>query len=546
MTGLIPVTWSRFIDYGTGIAGYAAGVISAPDLQFLNSSGFIQTELSTSARINMTLDHATVYYSVVETWDRVGNRGFCLSNGFLFDATPPVVSNGTVRSLLALGRNPRVQRNRFMVHAELGGFYDPESGVRGVMQAAIGPDAQTPEAHREWRATNNVLLATGIYLPDDGWFTLSVRVANYAYEESLTSFELGLDTKPPWCSPISINGIQPGEFQTVHFTQETNRLDASWVCGDYEPWASEGVDCTWQVGTFPGGDDHMRPLAVSDSHYAAGLSSANAKPAQASYVANGTINRPLQNGVIYFVTVTCVDHVGWKTSTVSDGVMPDLEPPRAVAPAYFSHPTTNRVVRFTGSALSYIVGYSFIDHESGLSWIGGAVTTYANFSGPDALQFFVSTDPRIRRAVVPHPDPTAPLTHASQYFLHMCAGDYENNTVCNPPAVVTVDLTPPECETPVDLVLGRPAGPFVSRKAGIGARWRCWEDISSVEFTNWYPMVNDSGSVYSLLPARNEYRVKSGHRVAGGSASTAIRLIDGARYFSCVTGTNSPGNASVR
>ena len=110
------------------------------------------------------------------------------------------------------------------------------------------------------------------------------------------------------------------------------------------------------------------------------------------------------------------------------------------------------------------------------------------------LQFNVSNDPRVRRAAVMHPG-NLPLIHGSSYYLHMCAIDRVDWFACEPPAIAVVDLTPPECDPPVDLVLGRVAEPYVSRRAGLSARWHCSEDISSVEFTSWIPMVNISGEV---------------------------------------------------
>ena len=116
-------------------------------------------------------------------------------------------------SLLSVSGTSAIQPVSHLIHAKVLGIYDLESGIREYF-AAVGTPNET-EAMRDWRSigTNSGEMLIGGLDLDDGWVTVSVRATNNAYESSEVALELGIDTRPPRCSTVSLNGVfeYPGE-----------------------------------------------------------------------------------------------------------------------------------------------------------------------------------------------------------------------------------------------------------------------------------------------------------------------------------------------
>ena len=111
--------------------------------------------------------HATIYHSAVTVWDGLQNMRVCYSNGVMYDNTPPNVTAATLTSRLALTTN-LIQRVSHLVHAEVRGIYDPESGVRQYY-AAVGTPQDGPEYFTEFRSigtSEGEILMGGIAMAD--------------------------------------------------------------------------------------------------------------------------------------------------------------------------------------------------------------------------------------------------------------------------------------------------------------------------------------------------------------------------------------------
>ena len=140
-------------------------------------------------------------------------------------------------------------------------------------------------------------------------------------------------------------------------------------------------------------------------------------------------NATLLNGVTYFVTVQCTDHVGWQSEmSASGGLMPDLEPPREVYPPLVIHPTTGSALRWISSAESVSVQSVWHDAESGVALILAAVTTTRFL--PFAEFQEVSVPLSSRRTVLDVAQLGIQLQHGGAYWLHVCALDRFNRTAC--------------------------------------------------------------------------------------------------------------------
>ena len=293
VVGDMKMAWTGFFELLSEISGYAASIVPSAKLTSdlkvdpatitAKTVNFTHVGLAGSIGFFMRLVHNERYYSVVSVWDGLGNEQKCYSNGVLYDDTPP---NTTLAFLAShLGKNERnIQKIAHLVHAEVRGIFDSESGVRQYF-AAIGSSATEVEDIAVFRSigtSEGKVLIGGLSIPD-GPFFVTVRAYNNAMDSSDVSIAAGVDTVQPFCSPIAIWNNEPG--QKFQYTETVDRLEATWECKDNAPWAHIAIDCEWSVGSFPGGDDVMPWTA-----------------AQASGT-HAWADAKLENGFLYFVQV---------------------------------------------------------------------------------------------------------------------------------------------------------------------------------------------------------------------------------------------------
>ena len=123
---LMSAAWLGFVDYGAGIAGYALAIV--PQGLVANATDFKAVGLAGSAMYTLRLDHAETYVAVVSSLDRLGNEVKCTSDGVIFDATPPDVSNVTLASGLAVNADfPNVQRVTHLIQVTTETDSDPRA-----------------------------------------------------------------------------------------------------------------------------------------------------------------------------------------------------------------------------------------------------------------------------------------------------------------------------------------------------------------------------------------------------------------------------------
>ena len=517
--GAMPVSWDGFSDLYSGIDGYAAAIVpeALHGQAFANNSDFVDVGLAGSASFFMILQHTETYYGVVRAWDTLGNDRTCYSNGVFYDETPPIVVNATLTSRLSINEI-NVQKYVHTVNADVNGIYDPESGVRQYF-AAIG-SADDPTAIAEFRSVGfslGEILIGGLEMPE-GPHLVTVRAVNNAKETSDVGLTIGVDTTRPNCSPIAINDNAPG--QLMQYTEETSRLTATWTCLDAPPWEHRPLSCSWAVGSYPGGDDMMA-----------------FKEGEANATHLFECDECLQNGFIYYVSLQCTDQVDLTRFSVSGGLMPDLTGPQPVVPATVVTRYTGRATVFWGSGTDISIIFGFDDMESGIKYIR------ASFSDSDASPITSSSDtagiaampaelPILadqRHAVVGLAQQGLTLRHNTYYYLHVCAEDWMDHVVCSAPYAFLVDLTPPVCKRPYDMIAGMPAPTYFSTRAGYASGWECTDPESGVLFSSWMAY----GDNVPLLTRK--VRQLSG---IGRRAVTIPQYYDGAFFQSCITAVN--------
>ena len=194
--------------------------------------------------------------------------------------------------------------------------------------------------------------------------------------------------------------------------------------------------------------------------------------------------------------------------------MPDLVGPKVSVPAVVVHPTNGQALHYVAFADSLTAVWGFYDLESGIRQIRATVATGSTPPPVDSLELEFPLDPTQRHGVLDLSQLSTEVAHGGYYWLHVCAQDYMDHTVCSPPWDVTVDLTPPVCATPEDVL---PL--FISSKAGVSSRWSCVDPESGVLFTEWIPYIDLNGTTQSLL-----YKPIL-HKAASSSGSVATPML---------------------
>jgi hypothetical protein len=188
-------------------------------------------------------------------------------------------------------------------------------------------------------------------------------------------------------------------------------------------------------------------------------------------------------------------------------------------------------MRYLGSIDVMRCIWGFDDLESGIRQIRATVSTADAPPVIDELELAFPTDPTQRLGDIDLDRLHVRLKHAGQYWLHVCAQDYMNHSACSEPWGVLIDLTPPACETPLDM-LPR----YTARKAGVQARWSCTDPESGVLNTQWMPYVEEPGGMTRPLLVKPIV-----HKGASSSGSVATPMLQGGRYFHCISAINGAG-----
>ena len=523
--GVLPVSWSRYVDFGSGIGGYAAAIVNASVLEMgpLDEAiaDFVPAGADASqAKVYAAVQHAQRYFSVVLTNDRLGNRRACTSDGFTFDATPPDLSRAVLRSLLAVN-DRNMQRVVDGIHAEIRGAEDPESGIYQYW-AALGVVGDVESLAPFLFAGNSEgeILLGGLSLPQ-GQVVVTVRVMNRAFEVAQASIALAVDSIPPVCDPTMYINALPAPRHSLQITSNQSGLNASWTCADAAPWESSPISCSWAVGSSPGDFDVMAwtNTSASGTHTYGGANN----------------NARLLNGHTYFVVVSCVDQVGLTSRLVSGALMVDTAPPQVALPVTLVQPGTGRAASLWSNHDFLYAAWAFDDLESGVQEVrwglraSATVPPYDELNSTDtneaAFEGFLARD-------------RVTLHHDHSYFLHACAVDLYGNLGCSDPWQFRIDLTPPNCT----ILEGGGHSRYFSSPRALTARWRCEDVESGITSSSW--MAFAVASQNELVPLLNRRVLVEGG--SGEAAALVSPYVQGGSYGSCVSAVNGAGMPSSR
>ncbi|OWF42246.1 Hemicentin-1 [Mizuhopecten yessoensis] len=298
------ISWEGFYDnfaaHGVGMLQYRYAIGSYPggkDSQAYKEVGEKQTVLLRNKRLTPGI----VYYAMVEARDKVNLTTTAISDGVLFDDTPPVRGTLFVGDL-HVHRHVTTLQN-MALHWE--GFYDEESGIKHF-EVAIGnyPDIPDVVSFQHVDPSSFFFDFSNLHLQHGHTYYAFLRVTNRAGLSLLAgSGYFLLDNTPP------LPGIvREGPSTSNGFT--------------YQRYASHLV-CSWEGFTDP---------ESGVEHYKIGLGT---KPfhldvKRLTYVGlrtEFTWSVPLEEGAIYYVTVQACNAAGLCTDITSNGVLVDHSPP---------------------------------------------------------------------------------------------------------------------------------------------------------------------------------------------------------------------------
>ncbi|XP_033730988.1 uncharacterized protein LOC117320520 [Pecten maximus] len=298
------ISWTDFHDnfasYGVGFLQYRYAIGSYPMGQDVQTYRDVGEEQSVLVR-NTRLTSGIVYYATVEARDKVGLATTAISNGVVFDDTPPVKGKLFVGDL-HVHRYVTTLQNR-VIHWK--GFFDMESGIK-YYEVAIGNYADVPDVVSFLHVDPSTFFFdfSDLDLQHGHRYYAFLRVTNRAGLSlvAVSRYFLLDDTHP-------LPGIVregPGYSNDFAYQRNFSHLVCSWEAfADPE----SGVDhYKVGLGTGPFKRDVRRFTFV-------GLRT------------NMTWSVPLEEGVIYYVTVQACNTGGLCTDATSNGVLVDHSPP---------------------------------------------------------------------------------------------------------------------------------------------------------------------------------------------------------------------------
>ena len=362
------LNWGGFEDVESGVARFEVMLGWAPgsdDVAAAVELGATARSYSFS-RLQAALAVGGRVFATVRACDNAGNCAWAASNGVVIDSTPPLpaAEHGVITETALNHTYAGPQRTDVdVLPATSFGvswlpFTDPESGIDHYEVMVVDATTSVPSVVLEWSPVGNATSFTHASLPLQHAHTYVVRVRavnGAGGQTDVASDGFAIDLTAPASGVVGDGELHAAGDVVV--TSLVGEVAAHWT-GFTEPDSS--IDhYEWCVGTAPGRDDvvgcHSVGLSLSaTARFEAGGSTgvpsvdvaallvaaygsdvATAAAAMGGVNADGTLSA----GVValipktstttptYFSSVTAVSEVGLRTTSYSDGVVIDVQPP---------------------------------------------------------------------------------------------------------------------------------------------------------------------------------------------------------------------------
>ena len=452
------------------------------------------------------------YYACLKLVDKAGNSAFFHSSGVVVDTSPPrpgYVSDGRP------GREIDVQIENSVLRASWANFTENETMIVSY-QVAFG---SFPGGQDIQRLTNVGIVNTAT----SSRLKVSELTTGQRYYATVVAYNvLGMpssmvssdgvlvDYTPPYFSRTVRDGDDPSN--DLRFSSERS-LKATWKCEDPESGLST-IEIAF--GLQPGDADIMNFTSLPIS--------------QTSFVTN----RNLQTGYRYFATIRCTNKVNQTAISLSDGIVYDGTPPRAV---YV------RDGDYQGTKGTLSITFKFVDTESNIQaykvqvWGEGKSNTSVDIYGSFSFNGnFTGATLELSKE----------LDSGNTYYVNVTAVNGVDLEFTEQSDGFVIDTTPPVCHKVWD---GngdyRHDTEYAPSSSRFSISWMCNDNESPV--IRYRVSVKDVDSnryaipFYSLKTSVNS----SGSAIITGEGRTTTAFEEGHHYASGIEVVNAVGLATV-
>ncbi|KAJ7389340.1 hypothetical protein OS493_032197 [Desmophyllum pertusum] len=461
----------------------------------------------TSFAVLRNLQLGNRYFATVRCINKVGLKAVSISDGVVFDDTPPnliYVQDGDYQGSI---RNLTVNFK----------FVDAESGVQGYRIKVWGSRSLSSliDVYGSFNFNSNVTTAT-LKLTKDlqsgrTYYVNVTAVNGVGLEHTVQSDGFTVDTSPPICSQVwdGKSDLQ----HDVEYAPSSSKLIISWVCYDNE---SPIVRYRFSV-------KNLRTNEYVIPFYA--LKTLVNSSGSAIITGGGRITVKYEEGQSYHVGIEAVNAVGLKTVNWTNGVVIDSTPPVV----------KNLKLTFDPKNDSIKAEWTVSDEQSGVESVAWGLGT--NPEDNDIKNF---TDVSLIKTSILISD--VPLKLGRTYFLRLFAVNKASLSSITSSNGVVIDRTAPNPGTvTAQYVFPRNYDRNNNEVPGsfFMVAWTGFTDPESgIKQTSWTVGANpqvlkqNSGDLYTEVVADDSI---------GGVVIDNQTLVGNQTYFVCIRATNGAG-----
>ena len=478
------VHWKGFTDF-SGIETIFIGLSSRSDCNTCDTKAFVKAQPGSEFYVlsGLTLTSGKKYYACVKLTDRAGNEGVFASSGVLVDTTPPVpgkVADGRP------GADLDVQTESSVLRASWSNFTEQETKIVSY-RLAFGT---APGSNDIQDFTDVGLVSSSA----SSRLKVSELTSGQRYYATVVAYNvLGVpstlisssgvlvDFTPPVFSSSVRDGVDSsGDLQST----SNNSLSATWDCDDQET-SVDYVEVAF--GLQPGESDVMNFSTVAAQ--------------QKSF----SLKKALRLGYRYFATVKCVNNVGLKSLSISNGVVFDDTPPEGLS-----------VVdgNYQGSTSNLSIKWTFVDRESGIQqFVIYIYRKNLQIGNADTNGPFVYNGTATSSTI----QLLRPLSNGVRYYVNVTGVNHAGLATTLESDGFMIDSTPPVCAQVWNGDLpDQNDVQYVPKPTKLTISWNCYDNESFISLYRYSVKNNFTGKV--ILPF---------HTLKSKSNSSGSALITG-------------------
>ena len=404
--------WHGFSDF-SGIETVYLGLSSKPKSSNcdVKKEEIVPTNTDYHVLFGLNLTSGQKYYACLKLADRAGNFAFFQSNGVLVDSTPPLAGSVTDGRP---GEKLEIQIESSVLRASWANFTEYETRIVSY-QLAFGTSPGGQDA-QEFTQAGLVNTATSSRLK------VSELTSGKRYYATVIAYNvLGMPSAMVSSNGVLVDFTPPVFLWPVRDGSDPNQdlsatsggsLSATWNCADPET-SLASIEIAF--GLQPGEADVMNFTTVPVD--------------QTSF----SIGRNLRLGFRYFATVRCINKVGLKAVSFSDGVVFDDSPPNVVYVQDGDYQSSIRNVT---------VRFKFVDAESAIQEYRVKVWGNRAFSSPVEVYGSFSFQNNVNKATL---QLTKELESGESYYVNVTALNGIGLETMGQSDGFTVDTSPPVC-----------------------------------------------------------------------------------------------------